>query len=189
MRLSAALFAGIALCAVAGPVRAGEQFDMFQQICMASHASPADVLAAADKTGWMPLPDALKQSLSQVSAIPNPQGRLRSGPTGLMILLAGAGMISDIQNAHGEVCAVMHAPSEAGLDGEVAGLAAVPKDAKDSIDQATYYWRDEKNLHVPVATGDIDVQTALKAGPIHMLMEKTQEKFSVAMSIIASQSN
>jgi hypothetical protein len=172
-----------ALCVLA-PAKADEATDAFRQMCMDTHADAAQAVAAADRLGWMALPQSMLDEF-QKSEFHVTQGRIRSTSTTLYFLILGSGRPAAGLDVDMQICGVAAmpgAPEEFAAQGAV--LAGVPKDEKLSTGKEFYVWREENGKHIQIDRNDRGVLKQLLGGALNFLVIATENK-KMSMMVLA----
>lgn len=148
----------------------------FRALCLSTGADRAAALAAADKLGWFPVPDAAMA----VSAprFQNPVGRLRSAGGEFQFLVVG-----EQTRQLGGRAVRMHAcgvggstPQTARLDAGMQELAGAPRSARLSdAEQTVWTYADESGRRTPLDDGDAKrTAAALDGGALRLLSRQTR---------------
>jgi hypothetical protein len=172
-----------ALCVLA-PAKADEGTEAFRQMCMDTHTDAAQAVAAADRLGWMALPQSLLDDF-QKSEFHVTQGRIRSTSTSLYFLILGSGRPAagvDVDMQLCGVAAMPGTPEEFAAQGAV--LAAVPKDTTLSTGKDFYVWREENGKHIQIDRNDRGVLKQLLDGALNFLVIVTEDK-KMSMMVLA----
>ena len=187
MALRVALSLCAALTAAGGTARADGAFAIFKSICIDTQASDTDALEAADKAGWMPMPETMLDKFPLRSYQGKPQGRIRSTPDGINMLVTADSIFSNLSNTHGKMCTMAFPGGTSDFAGQADDFAAVPKHQTNDSEYF-YLWREENGIHV--AIGDEDAKSASKLpGAVHFLGAGQGQKMSFLVFGIASPQN
>jgi len=189
-RCSALIATGFMLAAVTGGARADEMFDAFRQMCVSTHADEAQAIAAADRAGWMPIPQAMLDKFPKGN-FDQPQGRMRSTNAGLSMLIVGSGKLPLPSDVKGRICAVASMPGDAAaLEQQVSELAGVPKDKTTLTGgQTLYVWREENGAHIQVMRETPDLKSLVESGAVSFLMALSNEKRSMVMLVVPARTS
>jgi hypothetical protein len=171
--MSRAALLALALTAASVSVaRAGPLFDAYLGVCVKSGAEATSALAAADASGWMPIPQALLGPLAANAGIEGVQGRMKSDSAAINLVLVGhkklplGGATADMR-----FCAVAttSAPAEP-LKAELDAWAAVSPMAELAGDgRVGYAFTDKAGVHTVVAKPDDEKARALvRSGSLNM---------------------
>jgi hypothetical protein len=154
----------LALMAGSSAAAAGPLFDTYQGLCVKTAADPAAVLATADGSGWMPIPDALLQQLGAASKVEGAQGRMRSDATGVNIVMIGhKSMPVGGQTVQMRFCAVATSVTAGEpIADELQAWAGVPSMPElGGPGRAGFAFLDQGGVHTAVTKPDDEQAKAL----------------------------
>lgn len=170
------VLAAIAVTTLITGAKAQVGVEEFKQLCMDHHGERAVVLAAADKSGWMPVPQALLEKFP-TGTLKNLDARMLSSKEAMLLLLVGEGKPSGIPQDL-EICGIAAIPSPSGgFSQAAADISGVEKFGDSTT--GMYVWRDENGKHHHLDMSDIPA--ALKAGDLNLLMTRQSEKMAMIM--------
>jgi hypothetical protein len=187
MMASRAILSLCAALAASGGTARADAFTTFKTICIDTQANDTDSLAAADKDGWMPMPQAMLDKFPLKSYQGEPQGRIRSSADGLYLMATADSIFPNAPNAHGKMCMMAFSSDDPGIDGRVDDFAAAPKHLGKNSDYF-YLWREENGAHVAISEEEFKSPT-MPAGAIHFLGTGQGAKMSFLVFGIASLQN
>jgi hypothetical protein len=135
--LGAAVALASASAAAAAPL-----FETYQTVCVETRADSSASIQAADRLGWMPLPDPMVAQLQSQTGMRDAKGRMVSTTGGLMFMMVGQrSMPVSGQAMNMTACAVAQMPAPAGADlkSQVAQWVAVAPDERLTDKNSTAY--------------------------------------------------
>lgn len=156
----------------ASAVRAEPLFDAYQALCVKSGADVSPALAAADASGWSPVPQVLLQQLGGGAGVENAQGRMKSDAAGLSVVIVGhkplpiSGETVDMR-----FCAVAGtAPVSEALKSQLSAWTAVPADpALSATGRTGYIFTDDAGVHTVVSKPeDAQAKALLRSGRVRL---------------------
>ncbi len=178
-----ALFVAAQILLGAAPAYADKTLDLYRQFCEANEGDNIKAIAAADKAGWMPMPDVLLSKLGDALHSTGASGRILSTPDGLFMLLTSNGAIT-VKRITGKFCvAAALSVVPADFDRQVADFAGVPVTATLKEGFTVYAWRTEAGGRTPVTLDDDNLKSFTAEGKLRFLMTKHDEKMSLVMMI------
>ena len=148
-------------------------FGNFQALCVATGGDRTAALAAADRDGWSPVPDALLGSFA--GQFKNASGRLKSSSSGLAFLILGEqDQAESGQTLHMKACGVGgSAPDGAAVKSAVQAYAAVPPSDRSTAERTLWAYTEEADRHVPLSfTDKTTLKAVLAKGNARVLMEQ-----------------
>ena len=170
--LAAALLAAAPAAARAQAAAPG-LYGSFQALCVATGGDRTAALAAADRDGWSPVPDALLASFA--GQFKNASGRLKSSSAGIGFLVLGEQeQAQDGQTLHMRACGVGGStPDPAAVASAVQAYAAVPPSDRSTPGRTVWAYTDEAGRHAPLSFSDrAALKTALAKGNARVLFEQ-----------------
>lgn len=160
------------------PACADETFDLFQRFCVDTGAHGDTALAAADKAGWMPMPQAMLEKLYTELGAKTAQARILSTTAGLHLLLTIDGSVP-LKHLMGRFCFVATYPSTAAqFDQQVIDFVKVPPvpNRKDAF--TIYAWKEDGESHVAVGFDDKSLLDAMTHGNLRVLMTRRDDELA-----------
>jgi hypothetical protein len=178
------------LSAAATAVHADPAFDLFQKFCVETRAGAAQAMAAADASGWMPVPQQMLGSMKLGAEMSGLDGRMTTSRDGLKIVIVAHGKtIGRDKDIAADICAIASTPpgDADGLKAAAANFARVDPDPAATGQGATgFVWRDG-----PAGRQRISVD-ALRANPdptISALMVQTNESMAMLAFAVPTKVN
>ena len=136
-------------------------------------------MTAADKAGWMPMPQSVAADFLLKIYQGVGKGRILTTSERAYFLKAANAVLPTQPGGHGPVCSLGMSGGSVGFDKQAETFAAVPKHG-----EGIYLWREEKGAHIAVNEGD-----ALKSEPLHFLFSSHRSASSLLMYGIVSSQN
>ena len=185
--MRAVLLAGALLAAAPAAARAEAAapgvYGSFQTLCVATGGDRAAALAAADRDGWSPVPDALLSSFA--GQFKNASGRLKSSSSGIAFLILGEQeQVEGGQTLHMKACGVGGSASDpAAVASAVQAYAAVPPSDRSTAERSIWAYTEEAGRHAPLSFTDKPaLKAALAKGNARVLFEQGGPSPSPAMN-------
>jgi len=180
----ASLLAAVALFATAA--QADETFDLFQKLCVDTQSEPDSAVTAADKLGWMALPQQLLDKLSTKMQLSDVKARMISSSSGMHFLLTMNGL-APIDLFQGRFCFLMTSPgSSVDFDKEVSSYVAVPAAQMRQTEFTVYLWKELDGQHIPIATDDATLRTEITKGDLRIVATRHDDEMAGIILVVPS---
>ncbi|HTT97540.1 MAG TPA: hypothetical protein VMF58_05785 [Rhizomicrobium sp.] len=170
------------------PAHADKALDLFRTFCADTNVDTSLAVAAADKAGWMPMPDSLLEKFNENLHMTGAQGRMMTGADGMYMLLTTNGAVT-INQLTGRVCTVAVAattasPTSADFDDQISAFANVPPAPRVSNGFVIYAWRaGAEHSHLTVPFDEKNLKASMADGTLQILMTKHDDKMLMILMI------
>lgn len=161
MRLATAVFTATAATGFASVAVAASQFGELDTVCLKTGAEPAAAVAAADASGWLPVPRDMTQKWGPEAAAATSRMKTTEAEMLLLFLATEKDRGGSVNN----VCTMVSTPADPTFAEEAATWAAVP--GTKVKDGAGYGFIELPDRHldpdkVPDTPADFDVHSHLR---------------------------
>lgn len=180
--LTLAALLSAAPAAVHAQAGGGPVVDGFRSLCVATGGDRTAALAAADRDGWAPVPDALLSSFA--GQFKNASGRLKSTPAGIAFLILGEQDRTEAAHTlHMTACGVGGSTTDpAAVAAAVQAYAGVPRSDRSAGDTNVWAYADEAGRHAPLSFSDAAaMRAAIERHAARVLFERTSPSPSPAL--------